>query len=75
MSHHAVEIVDDKTILLDGVRYIRSWKGTKPSRQQSREERNDHMKAYRTAKRHEMLCLQKQNLELEEQILTLLKKK
>ena len=75
MSQYVVEVLDDKTIRVDGTRYIRSWKGTKEPKRMTREERNDHMKAYRTAKRHEMLCLQKQNIELEQQILTLLKKK
>jgi hypothetical protein len=71
---HDVIRVDDKTILLDGQRYIRSWKGTKPSKERSKEEKTEYMQAYRLSKKHQLLSLQRNNLELEEQIKLLLNK-
>ena len=71
---HDLVRVDDKTVLIDGERYIRSWKGTKPSKERSKEEKNEYMRAYRMSKRHELLTLQRNNLELEDQIRELLNK-
>jgi hypothetical protein len=71
---HDVIRLDDKTILLDGQRYIRSWKGTKPTKERTKEEKIAYMKAYRLSKKHQLSSLQRDNIELENQIMMLLNK-
>ena len=73
-AFHEVTMVDEKTISVDGVRYIRSWKGTKLPKCKTKEEKTEYMQAYRLSKKHELLNLKKANLELEDQIRSLLKK-
>ena len=71
---HDVIVLDEKIISVDGVRYIRSWKGTKPPKCKTKEEKTEYMQAYRLSKKHELLNLKKANLELEDQIRSLFKK-
>lgn len=74
-SFREIEEVDDKTILVDGVRYIRSWKGKKSPKRRTQEEKTAYMQAYRLSKKHQLSNLKRANLELEQQIELLLKKK
>ena len=49
-----VVFLDEKTILINNVRYIRSWKGTKPKKIRKKQDRAPYMKKYRMKKRDEV---------------------
>ena len=63
MSSPIVIFIDEKSCTVDGVRYIRSWKGRKPSKlpherkHTPRTCRKLYMKQYRIAKKAELARL------------------
>jgi hypothetical protein len=72
MSAVTVEVIDAKTIFVDGERYIKSWKGTKVTKRMTPAQRSQYMATYRQRKRRELAALSERNARLEDEILALL---